>query len=294
MELARLAMVYVHLIACCVAIGLVLTNDISVIRQLLKADSSRGHDADHLDTLQQTVSAALTVLWVTGITLVALDTMTTGWGYLPNPKLQAKVLIVMLLTLNGLLLHSAVLPAMKKAGSLLHLCPSQRLLAIFAGSVSGVSWFYAAMLGVGRPLSWKYPMVTLLLVYARSDRRRHGDDAVLTLWSREYQPESPLGLQRIWPVKKLDSTVRKGNPGQRSRMGLLTYVRSLILLTGINLMYATRDDLACSGRARRTSSTCFNFPFYPFPASLRRLRFETRARCRGASEIQLLCRMCRG
>jgi hypothetical protein len=164
MELVRLAIVYIHLIACCVAIGLVLTSDFAMVRQLLRGDGSH-HDADQLSTLERSVFTALIGLWVTGIALVGLDTALNGWEYLLNPKLQAKVLIVVLLTLNGALLHRAVLPLMKRVGSLANLRSSQRTLAVFAGSVSGVSWFYAAMLGVGRPLSWKYPVTTLLAAY---------------------------------------------------------------------------------------------------------------------------------
>ena len=76
--------------------------------------------------------------------------LVQGLPYFRNPKLQAKVAIVVLLTLNGYLLHKAVLPALQRAGSLLHLPLGSRMLAVFAGVVSGVSWFYAAMLGIGQ------------------------------------------------------------------------------------------------------------------------------------------------
>lgn len=69
------------------------------------------------------------------------------------------------MTLNGVLLHRTVMPALEKAGSLLKLSLNQRRLAIFAGTLSAVSWFYAAMLGVGRPLSWKYSLLELLAAY---------------------------------------------------------------------------------------------------------------------------------
>lgn len=159
----RLGIVYVHLIACCVAIGLVFTSDITFVTQLLKGDSRQ--DPEHLTVLQKTVSVALITLWITGIAIVLLDALLSDWSYFLNPKIQAKVVIVCLLTLNGMVLHHAVLPALKKAGALLDLAVSQRLLAIFAGSVSAISWFYAAMLGIGRPLNWKYTLQELLAMY---------------------------------------------------------------------------------------------------------------------------------
>ena len=165
MEITRLAIVYIHLIACCVAIGLVLTSDIAMVKQLLQADAAAPHDRRHLATLQHTVSAALAALWVTGVTIVAMDASEKGWAYFGNPKLQAKIGLVVVLTINGVLLHKTVLPLMQKAGSLLKMKFKDRVLAVFAGTVSGVTWFYAALMGVGRPLSWKYSLVELLAAY---------------------------------------------------------------------------------------------------------------------------------
>ncbi|WP_341317665.1 hypothetical protein WN982_21195 [Paraburkholderia sp. IMGN_8] len=165
MEFVRMGILYIHLIACCVAIGLVLTSDIAMVRRLLDTAPPTDLDQVHLPSLQRTVTLALTALWVTGIVIVSLDVRTQGLAYLQNPKLHAKVAIVILLTFNGIALHYTVLPALRKAGSLLKLSFERRLVAIFAGVVSGVSWFYAALLGVGRPLSWKYSSIEILAAY---------------------------------------------------------------------------------------------------------------------------------
>ena len=164
-EFTRMAIVYLHLIACCVAIGLVLTSDIAMVKQLLNGDPKERLDRNELATLQTTVSRALLALWVTGVLLVTLDASIKGWGYFANPKLQSKIAIVALLTLNGFALHKYVLPLLQKVGSLLQLSFSQRMMTIAAGSVSGVSWFYAAMLGIGRPLNNKYSLVEILAAY---------------------------------------------------------------------------------------------------------------------------------
>ena len=164
-EYVRLGVVYFHLIACCVAIGLVLTSDVAMVKQLLKGDASGHHDDAHMESLQKTVVLALWALWITGIGIVGIDYAGKGMEYFLNPKLQAKIGIVVLLTFNGFVLHSAVLPALKKAGSILNLSFNLRMLALFSGALSAVSWFYAAMLGVGRPLAWKYSLVELLAAY---------------------------------------------------------------------------------------------------------------------------------
>jgi hypothetical protein len=165
MEFMRLGIVYAHLIACCVAIGMVLTSDFAMIKELIKGGNSHLQDRDHMQSLQKSVSAALAILWLSGVAIIWVDINASGLSYLLNPKLQAKIAIVMLLTFNGRLLHGLVLPALQKAGSLLKLDFSMRMFALFAGALSGVSWFYAAMLGIGRPLSWKYSLTEILAAY---------------------------------------------------------------------------------------------------------------------------------
>ncbi len=183
-EFTRMAVVYLHLIACCVAIGMVLTSDVAMVKKLLQVHADDRVDRKHLSELQTTVSRALVALWVTGVAIVSLDVSLKGWGYLENPKLQSKVAIVVLLTLNGVVLHKYVLPLLIKAGSLLRMAFSQRLLAIFAGAVSGVSWFYAALLGVGRPLNWKYSLVEILAAYPVLIAGGFASMVLLTMWAR--------------------------------------------------------------------------------------------------------------
>jgi hypothetical protein len=165
LEFFRLAVVYGHLIACSVAIGSIFVSDLGLVRQLIAGNPLRGQEPKHLQDLQRTVTVALFALWISGALLVAIDVAGKGMSYFDNPKLQAKIIIVCLLTLNGILLHNTVLPLMKKAKSLLSLSWNQSAFAIFTGTFSAASWFYAALLGVGRPLSWKYSLSLLLSPY---------------------------------------------------------------------------------------------------------------------------------
>lgn len=167
LEFTRLALVYVHLIACCIAIGLVAASDFGMLRSLLQDDAStRRRKAHDLHGLQNVVYFALVALWATGAAIVTLDALVKGgWGYFGNPKIQAKILVVFLLTANGVLLHTLVLPWMEKAGSLLNMSFRQAIFSTLAGVISGVSWLYAAFMGVGRPLAWKYSLAELMLAY---------------------------------------------------------------------------------------------------------------------------------
>ncbi|MGW8461504.1 hypothetical protein [Pseudomonas sp. CLCA07] len=196
MEFLRLGVVYVHLVACCVAIGLVLTSDIAMVRDLFKRKTFTEHDNAHMESLQKSVSVALIALWVTGAAIIGIDYLDKGMNYFMNPKLQAKVIIVALLTYNGVVLHRLVLPALQKAGSLLNLGFSARMTALFCGSLSAVSWMYAAMLGVGRPLAWKYSLTELLMAYPVLIAL--GFLAMLALTQRAKQPDYAIASPRTF------------------------------------------------------------------------------------------------
>ncbi|MCY1422506.1 hypothetical protein D9M71_381900 [compost metagenome] len=192
MELVRLSVVYVHLLACCIAIGLVFASDAEMVRNLLKGHQEAGHDGKHMARLQKSVTNALIFLWLTGAAVIGIDYLDKGMNYFANPKLQAKVIIVLLLTFNGMLLHRFVLPALLKAGSLLDLNFGVRMFALFSGALSGVSWLYAAMLGVGRPLAWKYSLTELLLAYPLLILAGFALMAALTQWARNRSEAEPV------------------------------------------------------------------------------------------------------
>ena len=134
-----MAILFVRLIACCVAIGLVLTSDVAIVKQLIKADPKDRLDPEHLSQL-----------------------------------------------------HKYVLPMLQKAGSLLKLSFSQRILALITGAVSGVSWFYAAMLGIGRPLNFKYSLFEILAAYPMLIAGGFVAMVLLTAWA-QYQASGEAG-----------------------------------------------------------------------------------------------------
>ena len=202
-DFARLGVVFIHLIACCVAIGVVLTSDVKMVQQLRSLDPAAAVDREHLVEMQRLVVVALVALWISGAALVILDVYLKGLQYMANPKIQAKIGVVAMLTLNGVLLHHRVLPWMKRTGSLLKLSFGQTVLAVFAGSVSAVSWFYAALLGIGRPLSWKYSLLQLVAFYPALILGGFVAMMSLALWSKSrisrehkaFQPTDAMSVQ---------------------------------------------------------------------------------------------------
>lgn len=103
-DIARMFLIYPHLIACCTAIGATVLADFRLVR-------SRGEptpaDVGLIKQMAGAVTVALAILWVTGAGIIWLD-----FGHLPSlyeivakPKLVTKLLVVVAFTLNGTLLH---------------------------------------------------------------------------------------------------------------------------------------------------------------------------------------------
>ena len=191
LEFFRLAFVYGHLIACSLAIGTILISDFAAVRQLVFGDPYKGEDLKHLQSLQKTVTFALVALWISGAVIVSVDVAGKGLSYFDNPKMQAKIIIVCLLTLNGILLHNTVLPLMKKAKNLFNLSSVQRTFALFTGTFSATSWFYAAFLGVGRPLAWKFPLLVLLTPYSALTASAFAGMLILVAWAQYRTKNAP-------------------------------------------------------------------------------------------------------
>lgn len=141
-------LVYSHLLATCIALGTLLQTDHKLWRWRKAGldDAKRAQLAE----VQQVVSLALLALWVTGLALVAQGYLGEGSDYLLNQKLWAKGSVVVLLSLNGVLLHRVGFPLLLRA-PFIALPISARLRLGLLGALSMSAWLFAAFLGVARP-----------------------------------------------------------------------------------------------------------------------------------------------
>lgn len=161
----RLIALYPHLIACCVALGGILLSDAKFI-----LSKGQLNDADRifLLDLSRIVSLALLALWLTGLSIIAIDfAHWPSWNeLLAKPKLIAKLVVVCVLTLNGYLLHRIVLPTFAEQIPLATV-ETKRLRGMFAlGAISGTSWLFAAFLGIAKPLTATLGLTGFLAMYA--------------------------------------------------------------------------------------------------------------------------------
>lgn len=147
------AIVILHALAAALGMGTVLVTDVFFMKFLKDYKISQS-ESDILDTLSQIVWFALGMLILTGIALY----IPAASEYLMKTKFVAKLFIVGVITVNGVLLNLLVAPKLVKIsfgeesvdhpGELHHL----RKMAFAFGGVSIVSWLSVFILGSLRSL----------------------------------------------------------------------------------------------------------------------------------------------
>lgn len=144
--------VYAHLLAACVAVGVLLIQDLA----LAKSKGSRLSETAIKDLTKSAdiMFIALVVLWISGLALVLVGYIDNPQQYLLNEKLWAKFTVVSVLTLNGIALHYFSFPRMISSRGLLGQPAIEQILMALTGAISTVSWLFACYLGIAR--NWNY------------------------------------------------------------------------------------------------------------------------------------------
>ncbi|MDO4905858.1 MAG: hypothetical protein Q4A16_10005 [Lautropia sp.] len=162
LEVLGLGLVFMHFVASAVAVVTILQTDVLLLKRytvpLTRSDCRRIHKA------KPVVTAALWVLWITGI-LICLRGYLNDPAYLLNQKLMMKVLVVEILTLNGIFLHSVAFKYVKPGRVLARESTMSQRLLVLMGSLSSTSWLFACFLGIARPLNHQMNFYLLLGFY---------------------------------------------------------------------------------------------------------------------------------
>ena len=156
-------LIFLHLMATCIAVGVLLIQDVALARAHGKPLTQR--EITELKLSATRVSLALVALWATGIALVVNGYLGHP-DYLLNEKLWAKVTVVLVLTLNGVLLHFYTFPRITTESGLRGLKFNEKTLVALSGSVSSVSWLFACFLGIARPWSFTVNYGSIMLIYS--------------------------------------------------------------------------------------------------------------------------------
>jgi len=100
---------FVHLLGLTFGAGAAFVLDL-VILKFCVTDRITKEKVQIIEFATRVTVFGLAVLWVSGLLFLYKLSITNPIG-LENPKIWAKVSIVILLTLNGMYIHSVVLPA---------------------------------------------------------------------------------------------------------------------------------------------------------------------------------------
>ena len=179
----KLLLLFAHLLGTSLALGAIVATDIRLLRRL--ADE-RVRIAPPNPYVMRLITLALLILYATGAALLWLGLSEQG-DYLSNPKLQAKLILVALLSLNALVLHRYTFPGLARGRRVARWKVRDFMRVAVPVALSNCLWMYCAFLGIARP--WNYTVsigfvlgtalwlfaatlagVTTLLVIAAQDR----------------------------------------------------------------------------------------------------------------------------
>lgn len=152
---ARQLLLFAHLIGFALAFAAILREDVA----LLKAQRL---DVDQLAATGRTIAWLLGFLWVTGTGLIWLEVGMDMALLAAKPKLLAKLAVVGVLTLNGVLLHWLALPMLAQPP---YSHRGAATLCAALGAVSSVSWVFASFLGAARIIAPLLSLVGFMALY---------------------------------------------------------------------------------------------------------------------------------
>jgi hypothetical protein len=142
-SVARLSIVWLHLLAFAIAASGVAFGDVAIFRK-------RRVDVKMLGIAARLVTFALVSLWLTGLAIIGFDTRFDMTNLMQNTKLLAKLTVVIALSINGVLLHRLAFPRFSIAQDEPH---DAATLPAVLGGISASTWLFAAFMGVAKPLA---------------------------------------------------------------------------------------------------------------------------------------------
>lgn len=139
----RASLIFLHILIFATAAGFILLGDIALF-------GWRRINVALLRLSARWVSVCLLGLWLSGAAVIGLDTGFDLSQIARNDKLLAKLTVVAILTLNGVLLHRFAFP------HLVAPLPAAMQSAwgpALLGGISASTWVYAAFIGVAKPFA---------------------------------------------------------------------------------------------------------------------------------------------
>ncbi|NJM30206.1 MAG: hypothetical protein HC855_08960 [Rhizobiales bacterium] len=122
---------------------------------------------NYIHFLSRIVACGLGILWISGLMLVWLRIQTTP-EFAANPKLWAKITIVSILTVNGIVIHKFALKRLEHSIGRRYFDGAGALETaglMLCASISSMSWMVPFLLGMLPELNYVAPAAHILAVY---------------------------------------------------------------------------------------------------------------------------------
>ena len=157
-----LLLVFAHLLAASMAPSAIVATD---LRLLSKLAQDRTRIAPPNEFVARIVVVALIVLYATGAAIV-WQGMLEHPDYLANPKLQAKLALVVLLTINAFVLHRITFPRLARGRRVARWHAWDWIAIGIPVGVSNFLWMFVAFLGVARAWNGTMPFGDVMAIAA--------------------------------------------------------------------------------------------------------------------------------
>lgn len=167
MLLLKMVIGVLHLLGLALGLGSAALLDLIVLRFLVFGKVGATH-VEIAEFASKIVAVGLGLLWASGAGFLVYYWIADP-GALLNPKIWAKLAIVVVLTLNGFFIHRFVLATLHaQVGKRLldGVSHRRRMQLLLVGTASAVSWCVPFLLGALPALNFIVPAGVILLVYA--------------------------------------------------------------------------------------------------------------------------------
>lgn len=157
---------FLHFVGLAVGLGGATLLDLMLLRFFVRRQVCVEH-VEIFEFSSKIINAGLKLLWLTGLGFLLHYSLCDPIK-LQNPKLHAKLAVVVILTLNGVFIHMTVLPHLRRqiGRTLFHGTGGlQRSVFFASGAVSAVSWYTPVVLGVFSQLNFSVPATQILVGY---------------------------------------------------------------------------------------------------------------------------------
>ncbi|WP_143593960.1 hypothetical protein [Thioclava sp. F36-7] len=157
---------FAHFIGLAIGLGGMILLDLMLLKFLIPRSITED-SAQIFASAAQVVCLGLKILWLSGFGFL-MHYAIYDPDKLANPKLYAKLAIVVILTINGWFIHTIILPVLRgQIGKTLLSGIGHGLTTAFivSGAISVASWYSPAILGVFWQFNGDVSPMTILFCY---------------------------------------------------------------------------------------------------------------------------------